>query len=479
MYRNLTPILSGVVVMACAVSANAQTHQHTASGHNHVMHDLANASAQVANGPHGGSLRQTDGMQIETVVSQGGIQLFVFDRSGQPVSVDQGRGAASLRVEGNAKRYRYELLPDGKGGLTAPVNLSAIAGRQIEIDIQLVGIPTTRGRSVSFQEVASVPASEQQLAAAAIARQKICPVTGKPLGSMGDPVAVDVNGQRLYVCCAGCVNTVKDNPAKYAAGRPEITVTNATKADAALIARQKVCPVMDERLGGMGNPIKVMIGDKPIFLCCKGCIKKIQAEPAKYLAMVYGNSPQEQAPTQTASAVPAGGQQVRAGVFKVTAADAPFIAAQKRCPVMDEPLDAMGGPFKVHAAGKAIYICCPGCAKKIAAEPQMYLDILAKQGVNAPVLQSQTGAAVVPAGGQQVRAGVFKVTAADVPFVAAQKRCPVMDEPLDAMGGPFKVDAAGKAIYICCPGCAKKIAAEPQKYLGILAKQGVNAPILR
>ncbi len=54
-----------------------------------------------------------------------------------------------------------------------------------------------------------------------------------------------------------------------------------------------------------------------------------------------------------------------------------------------------------------------------------------------------------------------------------------MDEPLDAMGGPYKVNAAGKAIYICCPGCAKKIAAEPQKYLGILAKQGVNAPILR
>ena len=195
--------------------------------------------------------------------------------------------------------------------------------------------------------------------------------------------------------------------------------------------------------------------------------------------MVYGNAPPAQAATKAASVVPAGSEEVRAGVFKVSAADAPFVAAQKRCPVMDEPLDAMGGPFKVNAAGKAIYICCPGCAKKIAAEPQKYLDILAKQGVNAPVLQSKAGAAVVPAGGQEVRAGVFKVTAADARFVAAQKRCPVMDEPLDAMGGPYKVNAAGKAIYICCPGCAKKIAAEPQKYLGILTKQGVNAPLLR
>jgi YHS domain-containing protein len=428
----------------------------------------------AASGPHGGSLRQAGSVQIETTVTEAGIQLHVYGQDGQPVSVDQGRGSASLRIEGYAKRYRYGLLPDGKGGLTAPVNLSKIAGRQVEVAVLVVGIPGADGR-VSYQEIASVPASETQLAAAAIARQKICPVSGKPLGSMGEPVAVDVNGQTVYVCCAGCASAVTSNPAKYAAGRVEITVTSSTQADAALIARQKVCPVMDEPLGSMGNPIKVMVGNRPIFLCCKGCIKKIRAEPAKYLAMVYGASvlrPED-------AAVSLGKDEVRAGVFKVTAADAPFVAAQKRCPVMDEPLDAMGGPFKVNAAGKAIYICCPGCAKKIAADPHKYLNILEQQGVNAPVIRQQSGASFVPAGEEQVRVGVFKVTALDAPFVEAQKRCPVMDEPLDAMGGPFKVSAAGKAIYICCPGCAKKIVAEPQKYLEILARQGVDAPLLR
>ena len=84
---------------------------------------------------------------------------------------------------------------------------------------------------------------------------------------------------------------------------------------------------MDEPLGGMGTPIKVMVGDKPIYLCCKGCIKKIQAEPAKYLAMVYGA---DQSNAATASDVPAGTEQVREGIFKVVAADAPFIAAQKK-----------------------------------------------------------------------------------------------------------------------------------------------------
>ncbi len=356
-----------------SISALAQNNH---DGHSHAMPVPTAASSTAAVGPHGGSIKQVGSTQIETVVSEGGLQMFVFDSNGQASAVDRGRGSVSLRVEGNAKRYRYDLLPDGKGGLTAPVNLSKIAGRQIEVDVQLVGVTRT---GIQFTEVATVPASESQLAAAAIARQKICPVSGKPLGSMGDPVAVDVNGQKLFVCCAGCVSAVKADPSKYATGRPQIPVANATAADAEAIARQKVCPVMDEPLGGMGTPIKVMVGDKPIFLCCKGCIKKIEAEPSKYLAMVYGN--------EEGSFVPVGAEQVREGIYKVSAADAPFIAAQKKCPVMDEPLDAMGGPYKVNAAGQAIYICCPGCAKRIAADPQKYLAILKAQGVDAPKLR--------------------------------------------------------------------------------------------
>ncbi|MCS7466394.1 hypothetical protein NZK35_06865 [Stieleria sp. ICT_E10.1] len=455
--------------LIAVVSASNACAQHSHAGHNHAMSGQT-ATAQMGRpiaGPHGGSLKQAGALQLETVVSQGGIQMFVFDRSGQPVSVDRGRGAASLRVEGNAKRYRYDLLPDGKGGLTAPINLSQIAGRQIEIDIQLVGIDAVRAQALTLNEVATVPASELQLAAAAIARQKICPVSGKPLGSMGDPVAVDVNGQRLFVCCGGCVNAVKSDPAKYASGRPQITVTTATVEDADAIARQKVCPVMDEPLGGMGTPIKVTVGNKPIYLCCKGCIKKIEAEPAKYLAMVYG------APSgpgnQSVGSQRANSSTASITVTSATQADAALIARQKTCPVMDEPLGSMGDPIKVIVGDKPIFLCCRGCIKKIKADPAKYLSLVYGGG----------SAGSVPAGTEQVRAGIFKVSAEDAPFIAAQKKCPVMDEPLDAMGGPYKVHAAGKAIYICCPGCAKKIAAEPQKWLTVLAQQGVNAPKLR
>ena len=176
--------------------------------------------------------------------------------------------------------------------------------------------------------------------------------------------------------------------------------------------------------------------------------------------------------------VPAGSEQVRPGVYKTTAADKPFIAAQKNCPVMDEPLGGMGEPLKVHAEGKAIYICCAGCAKKIQAEPAKYLAALAKQGVTAPALQAADGN-VVQAGGEEVRPGVFKVAASERAYVAAQKLCPVMDEPLNGMGGPYRVNVEGRAVYICCPGCAKKLQSDPQGYLQKLASQGIEPPAVR
>lgn len=342
----------------------------------------AEASAGLAIGPHGGTMRRSEGVQLETLVSQGGVQLFVYDSSGKPILAEKGRGVASIRVTGNAKRYRYDLLPDGNGGLTAPANLAKFAGRQVELDIQVVGISVASGR-ITLKELASIPPTAAQLAAVAIARQKLCPVSGKRLGSMGEPVAVTSGQETVYVCCAACTNAVKADPAKYIATRLQVTVAIATEADAALIKRQANCPVMDEALGSMGQPVKLMVGDKPIFLCCKGCIKKVRAEPAKYLASVYG----EPIRLTDGSSVPAGVEQVREGIFRVTDDDTRFITAQKRCPVMDEPLDAMGGPYKVNAAGKAIYICCPGCAKKIAAEPKKYLAILAEQGVKPPTLR--------------------------------------------------------------------------------------------
>ena len=47
--------------------------------------------------------------------------------------------------------------------------------------------------------------------------QKLCPVTGEPLGSMGGSIPVSANGETIYVCCQGCVKAVNKDPEKYLA----------------------------------------------------------------------------------------------------------------------------------------------------------------------------------------------------------------------------------------------------------------------
>jgi Cu(I)/Ag(I) efflux system membrane fusion protein len=56
-------------------------------------------------------------------------------------------------------------------------------------------------------------AADQQLAD----RQKLCPVTGARLDSMGGPIAVEVAGQRIFICCKGCEAPLKKDPRKYLA----------------------------------------------------------------------------------------------------------------------------------------------------------------------------------------------------------------------------------------------------------------------
>ena len=52
---------------------------------------------------------------------------------------------------------------------------------------------------------------------AAIIAQEICPVGGHSLTGMGEPVAVDVNGRKVWICCEGCEEALKENPEEYLA----------------------------------------------------------------------------------------------------------------------------------------------------------------------------------------------------------------------------------------------------------------------
>ena len=46
----------------------------------------------------------------------------------------------------------------------------------------------------------------------------------------------------------------------------------------------KNCLVSGNELGSMGKPITKVYGSQEIKFCCKPCIKKFDANPAKYMA---------------------------------------------------------------------------------------------------------------------------------------------------------------------------------------------------
>jgi YHS domain-containing protein len=70
--------------------------------------------------------------------------------------------------------------------------------------------------SLSNKEVAEIkklPKGEAELAL----KQLVCPVSGENLGKMGMPFKITAAGQTFFLCCDGCVDDVKADPAAVVA----------------------------------------------------------------------------------------------------------------------------------------------------------------------------------------------------------------------------------------------------------------------
>jgi Cu(I)/Ag(I) efflux system membrane fusion protein len=64
--------------------------------------------------------------------------------------------------------------------------------------------------SKELANIAKLPVDERALCLA----QQICPVTGYPLGSMGVPQKVRLDGQTVFLCCPGCDRKARKKPAE-------------------------------------------------------------------------------------------------------------------------------------------------------------------------------------------------------------------------------------------------------------------------
>lgn len=74
--------------------------------------------------------------------------------------------------------------------------------------------PQRHSSAVAAGDTTRGPAA-QQTDKELIEKQKTCPVTDQPLGSMGKPVKVVVKGRTVFLCCAGCKKKLLADPDKY------------------------------------------------------------------------------------------------------------------------------------------------------------------------------------------------------------------------------------------------------------------------
>jgi hypothetical protein len=116
--------------------------------------------------------------------------------------------------------WKFTLTPALAAGLLTVTLLGCSSSDSAPEDQSSAGssdqaaAPADNGQDAEIEANLAMLTPEQRQIAET---QKTCPVSGEPLGSMGVPIPVEVQGQTVLVCCDGCDEQVKENPEKYLA----------------------------------------------------------------------------------------------------------------------------------------------------------------------------------------------------------------------------------------------------------------------
>ena len=161
-----------------------------------------------------------------------------------------------------------------------------------------------------------------------------CAVSGKKLGSMGDPIVKVYEGREVRFCCGGC-------PKRFA--------KDLDKSFAAL----------DQ---------KIAADQRPLYPTKKSIVtgKNLPARPVEF---VHGNRLVRVGSTEEKAAF------MKAPAKYLAALDKAVVAAQgpqyplTKCPISGEKLGSMGAPLDRVVAGRLVRLCCKGCIKKLNKNP--------------------------------------------------------------------------------------------------------------
>lgn len=216
----------------CGSGQHGSTHGGEHTGHRYET-NVDNAAPQPdAPPPHGGQAKKMEPLSFEVVYRPQEIRVYIYGLMPYPESAKETRGEVFMQVRGTSQVFHYPLSyvapPAGSGEqdyLAAAVDLTHVRDGDMQVTLNLENLPLPHRPKASFVQTFALSKAQLPVTLAAlgesdragIARQRICPVTGAPLGSMGDPIKTLIDGKPLYLCCQGCVTKVKNDPEIYVA----------------------------------------------------------------------------------------------------------------------------------------------------------------------------------------------------------------------------------------------------------------------
>ena len=349
---------------------------------------------------HGGQVVATKWHFFEMVYGPRETRIYVYSPSRRLLNAGRLRGQVVMRVRGNPQLFRYPVKPatDAQGRTygSVVVDVTGVRDGDIEATFDLHRLPFREEKRAKFAQT-----------------------------------------------------VIRNRP------RIPVSVVPLTESDQLGVQQQRVCPVMDAAIGEHGQPVKLVVGNKALYVCCEGCIEQVRRHPRPVL-------------TKAARAVAENRRQLsHMQVSSVSDADAPAVRSQASCPVMNRPLGSHGTPLRVVVDGRSTFVCCEDCVAKVLGRK----DINIQRGFDS----SQDAQPQRPNAPVRQHVAVSNAIESDRPGVLSQGVCPITNQQLGSHGTPIKLDFDGQSVFACCQGCVGKIQQNPELYLSKGVRKGQPA----
>jgi len=174
-----------------------------------------------------------------------------------------------------------------------------------------------------------------------------------------------IKKQTAVTWALAAIMTLAFAPAGYAQNQPATAAksapaTAAASGEKAVPVNNALCPVSGEPKEGKG--VNVTYKGHVVMLCCKGCVKKFNANPDAYLKKAMeGKKTTSKKQDKESSAKKSSKESAAAQDVK-----------NAHCPISGKAIGSMGEGVAVVHNGEKVTLCCAGCKKKFEADPDKY-----------------------------------------------------------------------------------------------------------